>query len=137
MSESVAGAMPAVSRAIAVRSREFEARFAAGDAAGLVRGYFVPDELMPMASPPGGQPPVKGHAGLIEMFTGQVRDVKTIRLETLHVDTGGDIAYELGLAHLQLRAGPTVMGRYTVLWKRVAEEWRAQIDFFAADGWQK
>ena len=118
------------------RSREFEARFAAGDAAGLVAGYFAPDSAHPMASPPGGQRPVEGHAALIAMFEAQSRDFRQIRLETLFVESGDAIAYEMGRAHLTLRTGPVVVGRYTVLWKNYNGEWRAQIDFFAADGWQ-
>ena len=124
-----------VKRSIAERSRFFEARFAASDAVGLVEGYFVPDAANPMASPPGGQQPVKGRAALIDMFAAQLRDASAIRLETLHVDAGGDIAFELGRAHLTLRGGQAVKGRYTVLWKRRDGEWRAHIDFFAADGW--
>jgi ketosteroid isomerase-like protein len=126
----------AVKLAIAARSRDFESRFGAGDAAGLVEGYFVPDVANPMASPPGGQRPLKGRAALVDLFTAQLRDASAIRLETEHLDATGDMAFELGRAHLTLRTGQEVKGRYTVLWKRWDGEWRAVIDFFAADGWQ-
>ena len=122
-------------RAIAERSRAFERHFGEGDAKALVDDYFVRAPLTPQASPPGGQPPVRGHTALVALFEGQFNDAKAIRLETLQVEAGGDIAYELGRAHLSLRAGIDVTGRYAVLWKRVDDEWRALIDFFAADGW--
>ena len=122
-----------VLRAVQERSRFFEGRFAAGDARGLVEGYFVAEAEKPVASPPGG-PPVRGHAALIEMFAGQIREVSGIRLETLELDTSGTLAFEFGRAHLQLRSGAEVKGRYAVQWRKGSDGWRVKTDFFA-EGW--
>jgi ketosteroid isomerase-like protein len=120
-------------RALDERNRTFEAHFAAKDARGLVESYFVADDVGPVASPPGAKPS-KGRAALIEMFSGQVRDVKSIRLETLDLEVSGDLGYEFGRGSLSLKAGPVVQGRYLVIWKRTREGWRAKLDFFA-EGW--
>lgn len=121
--------------AIAARSREFEARFAARDAHGLVTSYFVPDSARPIASPPGGVPPVEGRANIEAMFSAQFEVLRTVRLEAICLDVADDMAYELGRAHLMLRSNEPALGRYSVLWKRLGTEWRAKIDFFAEDGW--
>lgn len=124
-----------VRRALDARNREFEARFAAHDAQGLVAAYFVGDPEQPMASPPGGVPPVRGRTALAAMFQDQFAAVRSIRLESLHVQIGGDVAFELGRAHLELSGGGNALGRYTVLWRKSDDGWRAKIDFFATDGW--
>ncbi len=123
-------------QAIEEKSRLFEKFYAANDAAGLVEAYFVKDEDSPLASPPGGVAPVRGRTALVAMFTGMIPDAPAIRLETLEVNASNDTAFELGRAHLTLPDGTEVKGRYTVCWQQRAGDWRAKIDFFAADGWE-
>lgn len=129
-------ARSAILAAIEKRSRTFERHFAAADARQLVEDYFVADDLKPLASPPGGTPPVVGRAALSAMFSAQFEGVRAIRLEALHVEAATTQAFELGRAHLALRAGGEATGRYTVLWVNTSDGWRAKIDFFATDGWQ-
>jgi ketosteroid isomerase-like protein len=124
-----------IERAIAAHSRAFEAQFAAKDAAGLVESYYVPDVLDPAASGPGGQRPITGKRALTAMFETQMRDFSAIRLETVRVEAVGSMAFEMGRAHLTTNDGQSAVGRYCVLWRHIAGEWRAQVDFFAADGW--
>ena len=124
-----------VRAAIEDRSRQFEAAYRRGDARALVQSYFVEDALGPMASPPGGQPPVRGRAALIEMFTGMFAGIPEVRLQIVELVPQGDGAFELGRAALTAADGTRIHGRYTVCWLRVNDGWRAKIDFFAADGW--
>jgi ketosteroid isomerase-like protein len=124
-----------VRRAIEARSRDFEKHYAAADAAALVQNYFVPDAMGPMACPPGGHAPVRGRGALTQMFGGMFAGMPKIRLEPIEVLASGELAYELGRAHLRSAAGDAVMGRYTVAWQKCADGWRARVDFFAADGW--
>lgn len=122
--------------AIDKQNRLFESHFAARDAQALVTAYFVPDSDSPTASPPGGTPPLQGRAVLIQMFQGQFEAVRSIRLESVRLESSGDLAFELGRAHLTLQSGEAALGRFCVLWKRVGSEWRAAVDFFDTDGWQ-
>lgn len=121
--------------AINGRNREFESRFLARDAQGLVAAYFVEDSDGPNASPPGGVAPVRGHAALVEMFTAQFALIRAVHLETLRVEVCAELAFELGRARLSLTSGQQAWGRYCVLWRKARGEWRAKIDFFAQDGW--
>ena len=124
-----------VRRAIEQRSRVFEQCYAKHDAACLINGYYVPDAEAPVVSPPGGQPPVRGSAGITAMFEKEFAGVQAIRLETIDVIAEGRMAYEIGRAHLTLRSGESAVARYAVLWVKGADGWRAKVDFIAADGW--
>lgn len=121
--------------AIEEKSRYFERCYNSNDPAGLVEGYFAEDAEGPTASPPVGQVPVRGRAALIGMFTAMIPDAPRIQLELIDLIVSDNVAYEFGRAHLTLADGTQVKGRYTVGWIK-REEWRAKIDFFAADGWE-
>lgn len=124
-----------VERAIDARERAFEACFAKRDAACIVNGFYVSDANMPIASPSGGHPPVRGRAALIKMFEQSFHDVRSIRLERLQVIRSCDLADELGRSHVTLQSGQTVTGRFSVLWLHERDGWRVKLDFFADDGW--
>lgn len=123
-----------VRTAVEAQSRYFEECYNAGDAQGLVSGYFVEDADEPMACPPASTP-LRGRAALTAMFSGMFQSAPTIRLETLEVVGSDSVAYELGRAHLGLVDGGTGIGRYTVCWVNRGGEWRAKVDFFTEDGW--
>lgn len=76
-----------------------------------------------------------GKRALSAMFEAQMRDFAAIRLETVRVEAAGSMAFEMGRAHLTTNDRQNAVGRYCVLRRHIAGEWRAQIDFFAADGW--
>jgi ketosteroid isomerase-like protein len=121
--------------AIEYRSRLFEQAYLKGNARALVESYFVEDALGPLASPPGGQPLVRGHRALIELFSGMFAAIPEVRLSIIELIPQGDGAFELGRAKLTGADGARMDGRYTVCWLKVSDGWRARIDFFAADGW--
>ena len=121
--------------AIAAKSRLFEHKYNNNDPVGLVNGYFAEEVDDPMASPPGGQAPVRGRAALIGMFSAMIPEVPAIRLELIDLVDSADQAYELGRAHLVRADGVEMTGRYTACWIRRGDEWRAKVDFFAEDGW--
>lgn len=127
--------MTLTAKAIAERSRFFEAAYRSGDAQALVEGYFADDSHLPLASPPGGQPPVRGRAALIAMFAGMIPDMPGILLETVELIASDAVAMEIGRAHLTDRDGVVHVGRYAVGWVLTAQGWRAKADFFATDGW--
>jgi ketosteroid isomerase-like protein len=125
----------AIAAAIAQRSRQFEAAYAAADGVALVDGYFAPDADQPAAYPPGGSPPVRGRAALTAMFAGMFAAAPAIRLETVDLIASGTQATEIGRAHLTGADGQAMIGRYVVCWIDTAAGWRARADFFAQDGW--
>lgn len=116
-------------------ARVFEDSYNAGDAQGLVDAYFASDDFTPYASPPGGSPPARGRAALVELYAGMMPDIPRIELETIDVVIDGTLAYEVGRSHLTLADGRPSKGRYVVCWLHTPDGWRAKIDFFAADGW--
>jgi ketosteroid isomerase-like protein len=136
LSSAAASQPDPVKAAIAQRSRVFESCFARADAECLVDNYFVADGFKPSASPPGGYPPIVGRSELISMYRSLFKQVAAIRLETIAISSSGDLAHELGRAHLSLRGGGQAIGRYTVLWRKTPLGWRAQLDFIATDGWK-
>jgi ketosteroid isomerase-like protein len=117
------------------KSRAFESAYAAHHARLLVESHFVDDSLHPIASPPGAVPPVRGRTSITEMFRGMFEAIPEVRLEIVELIARGGMAFELGRAHLGTADGSRVFGRYAVCWLHVGTDWRAQVDFFAADGW--
>jgi len=125
----------ALREAIEQRSRLFEDAYRKADAKRLVESYFVDDADGPLASPPGGQPPMRGRAALIQMFAGMFAAVPEVRLSIVELVPQGDGAFELGRATLTTADGARAYGRYTVCWRTARDGLRAKIDFFATDGW--
>jgi len=120
---------------IAVKHRAFENAFREKNAMKLVESYFVEDALKPMSSPP-GVPPIVGRGKIAVLFAEQFVVADAIHLETIDLTVAESQAYELGRAHLTLKDGSKVFGRYAVLWVKAGGEWRVRIDFFGPDGWQ-
>ena len=125
----------AVRAAIEARDRAFEACFAKRDAECVVTEFYVSDALNPVSSGPGNQPPVRGRTALIKSFEEAFKVVKMVELEPIDIVVRGDMADELGRSHVSLQSGVTSIGRYSVVWLRDADGWRAKVDFFADDGW--
>jgi hypothetical protein len=124
-----------VTAAIDARERAVEACFTKRDAECLVNGFYVSDANVPIASPPGGQPPVRGRAALIKMFEHVMQEARSVHLEHTEIFVHGKVATELGRSQVILASGKTVAGRFSVLWMREKDGWRAKLDFFADDGW--
>lgn len=124
-----------IKESIVRMSRVFEENYNAGNAQGLVDAYFASDDFAPYASPPGGNPPVRGRSALVELYASMMPDIPRIELETTDVVIDGALAYEVGRSHLTLADGQSGKGRYAICWLRTPDGWRAKIDFFAADGW--
>lgn len=128
----------AAALAIAEKSKDFCVNYNAGNAEGLVTSYFTEDNfIMPKACPPGGTKPIEGRAGLIAMFSSMFADAPKIKLETADLKIDGNMAFELGRALLTLVDGGLAIGRYTVCWHFIDNDWCASVDFFADDGWQE
>lgn len=120
-----------IKQVIKHRSDLFEAHFAAGDAAALVRDYYVPDALQPIASA-GDGPAIIGHAGLTALFEALVRDFARARQVPRFIRADRDLAYEVSNSYLTPKAGgDEVEFRYVATWRRCDDTWRVETDFFA------
>lgn len=121
--------------AIEARARAFERQFAAGNIERLVDDYFADDRWQPLLSGPGGVPPSRGRAALVEQFRAIRRNSVSLSIDPLEIFVGRDLAQELGRVTITGSDGVARTGRYTVLWVSTEKGWKARVDFFAPDGW--
>ena len=119
---------------IQARNRLFEQNIASGNAEKLIDDYFVPDEWMPIVLGP-HRPPVRGRAAIMDDFSRMGQGLSALKIDSLEVQVGQDMASEIGRVRLTDHQGVTRVGRYTVLWLKTDKGWRAKMDFFAPDAW--
>jgi uncharacterized protein (TIGR02246 family) len=118
-STGMAKGPPAASRPmIEATNAKFIKAYQSGDMAGLAALYTEKGLLMP----PGG-PFVEGRKGIQEFWTGtKAAGVEVVKLNTIDVEEGGDLAYEIGTADLMIKAEgkepQKAAGKYIVVWKR-------------------
>lgn len=120
-----------IKRIIKERSDLFERNFAAADAAALVRDYYVPDAMDPVVSA-GEGPALVGHEAITALFEGFVGAFEKARQVPRFIRATGDLAYEISNSYLTPRGGgDEVEYRYVATWRRCADTWRVDSDFFA------
>ena len=113
------------------RSDVFEKHFADGDASALVADYYVPDAMAPVVSAPDA-PALRDHASIAALFDALFRDFSRARQVPHFIRADGDMAYEVSNSYLTPRAGGAdVEFRYVAVWRRCADTWRVEADFFA------
>lgn len=112
------------------RSDRFEAFFRAGKAAELVDDYYVEDDPM-MAAP--DMPLMRSRAEIKTMFEGLVQQFSECRLINADIRQAGDRAYEVGGAVITAKDEQQTVTdcRYLIVWRKVKDGWRVEIDFFA------
>lgn len=109
------------------RSDNFENFFSNGDAAGLVADYYVDEPLMSAPD----VPLMRSHAEIEALFTAIMETTAECRLVQEEVRTSGELAYELGRGLLKSKDGEESEARYTIIWRKVPDGWRVELDFFA------
>lgn len=121
--------LAAVKAEIRRRSDNFERFFAAGDAAGLVNDYYIDAPMMSGAD----IPLLKSRAEIQGVFEALVKDFASCKLYNVDVRVSGDRAYELGGAEIGSKTPgqPVIDARYLIVWRKVADGWRVETDFFA------
>jgi len=116
---------------IKVRSDLFEQHFAAGDAAALVRDYYVPDADGPLVSA-GDGPAIVGRAAITALFEQFVQGFEKARQVPRFISGDVDLAYEVSNSYLTPRGGgEEIEFRYVATWRRCDDTWRVETDFFA------
>lgn len=118
-------------RIIRTRSDVFEKHFAAGNAEALVADYYVNDAQGLLVSAPDA-PALRDRASTTALFAALFKDFSRAR-QVAHVVRGdGDLAYEVSNSYLTPRGGGAdVEFRYVAVWRKCADTWRVETDFFA------
>ena len=127
---SVAEAQQSPRTAIETNNKQFTEVFNKGDAAAIANMYTVDARLLPPNSEM-----VEGRPNIQKFWQGAMTaGVKMVSLETLHVETQGNIAVEIGRYTTTMPgAGGTTTtdkGKYVVVWKREGQSWKLAVDIF-------
>ena len=120
-----------VKQAIREQSDLFERNFAAGDAAALIRDYYVPEALEPVVSA-GDGPALIGHKAITGLFEGFMGAFEKARQVPRFIRAHGNLAYEISNSYLTPKGGgDEVEYRYVATWRKCDDNWRVDSDFFA------
>ena len=127
---SLAEAQQSARTAIEAKGKQFVETFNKGDAAALANMYTMDARVLP----PNGEM-VEGRANIQKFWQGAMSaGLKMVSLETLHVETQGNVVVEIGRYTTTVPgAGGTATtdkGKYVVVWKREGESWKLAIDIF-------
>jgi uncharacterized protein (TIGR02246 family) len=132
--ETNAAASAGPRAAITQANARFQEAIGRGDAEAIAALYTESAQVLP----PNGAP-VQGPADIRAFWAGAIQSgIKGGRLETLDVETGGDIAVETGRYQLILQppggAQMTDEGKYLVVWRRQADgSWKLHRDMFSSN----
>ena len=126
---SIAEAQQPVRAAIEANTKQFIEAFNKGDAAAVANMYTADARLLP----PNGEM-VEGRENIQKFWqAGISAGLKMVTLETVHVESQGNIAVEVGRYTSTItRAGATTTdkGKYVVQWKREGQNWKLAVDIF-------
>jgi uncharacterized protein (TIGR02246 family) len=118
-----------VRAAIDAANAKMMADYAAGDAKALALAYTEDAVMLPPDATR-----VAGHAAIETLWKSWIDEgLKNLTLKTTEVDSGGDLAYEVGEFTLQVPVEggtpTTATGNYVVVWKRGDDDaWRLKVD---------
>ena len=116
---------------IRANARDFAAAFNKGDAAAIAAMYTDDATVLPQ-----GEPMVKGHTAIQNLWAKVIKDFGDAKLTTVEVHTMGEVmAYEIGTVTAKTKASPPqdVAGKYVVVWKRSGTTWKLAADIFNFD----
>jgi len=127
---SVAEAQQSARTAIEANTKQFVEAFNKGDAAAVANMYTMDARVLP----PNAEM-VEGRGNIQKFWQGAMTaGVKMVSLETVHVETQGNVAVEVGrYTTTTPGAGGTTTtdkGKYVVIWKREGGSWKLAVDIF-------
>lgn len=126
---SIAEAQQSARAAIEANGKLFVEAFNKGDAAAVANLYTMNARVLP----PNNEM-VEGRANIQKFWQGAITaGLKMVSLETVHVETQGNIAVEIGRYTTTIPGGGTTItdkGKYVVVWKREGESWKLAVDIF-------
>jgi uncharacterized protein (TIGR02246 family) len=77
-----------------------------------------------------GAAPADGRAAIAAFWAAALEGTTSVRLETLSVESEGDLAFEEGVVQLTANDGSQSAERYIVVWKRVGRRWHLHRDIW-------
>ena len=106
--------------------------FKRGDAAGVAANYTPEARLLPPDSPV-----LNGPEAIRAFWQGAMNmGIKQAQLETVDVDSRGDLAYEIGRYTLSIEPPSgqktTAAGKYLVVWRKSNGSWKLHVDIWNA-----
>ncbi len=122
--------MDEIRNAITTGNANFMAAFQRGDAAGVAACYTADARLLPPNSAP-----MNGTAAITAFWQGAMAlGITAAKLETVELETRGDLAVEIGQYTLTIQPAPettvTDVGKYVVVWKNDGGAWKLHIDIW-------
>jgi ketosteroid isomerase-like protein len=120
-----------VAALIKEKNKAFGAAVAAGDATGLARMYTRNALLMPQNAPA-----CKGTKAIAAFWQGAFgMGIRGAALKSKQVEQFGATAVEVGAFTLSAADGSVIdKGKYIVVWKKDAGQWKLHQDIFNSDG---
>jgi uncharacterized protein (TIGR02246 family) len=127
---SIAEAQQSARTAIEANTKQFTEAFNKGDAAAVANMYTMDARVLPPSDEM-----VEGRSNIQKFWQGAMTaGVKMVSLETVHVETQGNVAVEIGrYTSTMPGAGGTTTtdkGKYVVVWKREGQSWKLAVDIF-------
>ena len=127
---SVAEAQQSARTAIEANTKQFVVAFNKGDAAAVANMYTMDARVLP----PNAEM-VEGRANIQKFWQGAITaGMKMVSLETVHVETQGNVAVEVGRYTTTIPGAggitTTDKGKYVVVWKREGASWKLAVDIF-------
>lgn len=127
--------MSDIQSAVDAANQNFMSAFQRGDAAGVAACYTADARLLP----PNGQP-MNGTAAITAFWQGAMAmGITAAKLETVELETRGDLAIEIGQYTLTIQLPPekaapgttiTDVGKYVVVWKNDGGAWKLHVDIW-------
>ena len=119
--------------AITSATQTFAGAFRRGDAAAVAAWYTGDATLLPPDNPM-----MKGREAIQAFWQGAMSaGVSEAKLETLEVETRGDLAYEVGRFKMTMQpqggGHAESTGKYVVVWRLEGDGWRMHVDIWNGD----
>jgi uncharacterized protein (TIGR02246 family) len=109
---------------------EFVRLFNAKDLEALVPMFYAPDARV--LAP--GAPMVQGHDQIKALFSQLAGMVQSLSLETISVESSGDLAAEIGRYEMMTIDGNRDVGKAVVVYRRQSDgSWKSIADIFNSD----
>jgi uncharacterized protein (TIGR02246 family) len=126
---SLAQAQQSARTAIEANTKQFTEAFNKGDAAAVANMYTTDARMLPPNSEI-----LEGRPNIQKFWQDAITaGMKLESLETVHVETQGNVAVEIGRYTTRIPGGGVTLtdkGKYVVVWKREGGSWKLAVDIF-------